>query len=322
MKPEAVAHTEQVMDAAAAAWTPVASRGYALGDRWLIRLDDGRTAFAKRAIGESTAAWLRQEHDLYAALGASFMPRLLGWEDGTLPLLVLEDLSGATWPPPWPSGSVEAVLLALEQIAATAPPPGLPRLADDPHVGWDAVARDPEPFLRLGLCSRAWLHEALSALLEASRPDVLHGTALLHLDVRSDNLCLRDGQAVLVDWNWASVGNPAVDVAFWLPSLTLEGGPEPDEIARVHPGAGRLAAVVAGFFAATAGLPPPAGAPAVRAFQLAQLEVALPWAVRALGLSAPRRADPPSRRRRGNGRAGSARECPRPRRRAPDAGAS
>jgi hypothetical protein len=42
---------------------------------------------------------------------------------------------------------------------------------------------------------------------------------------------------------------------------------------------------VAGFFAALAGLPPPEGAPRVRGFQLAQLEVALPWACRTLGLT-------------------------------------
>ncbi|HEX4930295.1 MAG TPA: phosphotransferase [Gaiellaceae bacterium] len=285
MKPEAVASTEQVMGAAAAAWTPVASR-YALGDRWLIRLDDGRTAFAKRAIGEPTAAWLRQEHDLYVALGASFMPGLLGWKDGSLPLLVLEDLSAATWPPPWAPGSVEAVLRTLEDVAATPPPAGLRRITDDPPAGWRDVARDRAPFLRLGVCSDAWLDEALPTLLHASDPSLLEGDGLLHLDVRSDNLCIRDGQAVLVDWNWASVGNPAVDIAFWLPSLTLEGGLEPDEIARFHPGAETLAAVVAGFFAANAGLPPPSGAPAVRAFQLAQLEVALPWTVRTLGLPA------------------------------------
>ena len=75
-----------------------------------------------------------------------------------------------------------------------------------------------------------------------------------------------------------------MDVAFWLPSLTLEGGPEPDEIARAYPAAATLAPIVAGYFAATAGLPPPAGAPTVRSFQLAQLEVALPWAVRVLEL--------------------------------------
>jgi hypothetical protein len=75
-----------------------------------------------------------------------------------------------------------------------------------------------------------------------------------------------------------------VDIAFWLPSLTLEDGPEPGDLGRDRPDVGTLAAIVAGFFAARAGLPRPPGAPAVRSFQRAQLEVALPWATRVLEL--------------------------------------
>jgi hypothetical protein len=104
------------------------------------------------------------------------------------------------------------------------------------------------------------------------------------MDVRSDNLCFVGGRAVLVDWNLARRGNGRFDVAFWLPSLQLEGGPEPWE---VLPDAGALAAAVAGFFAARAGLAPPAGAPTVRRFQRAQASVALPWAARELGLPTP-----------------------------------
>jgi hypothetical protein len=284
VKPDAVQRTEHVLGATALSWTPVASRGYALGDRWLVQLDDGGSVFAKRAIGEQTAASLRNEHVIYTGLGASFMPRLLGWEDGALPLLVLEDLSASVWPPPWTPGSVEAVLVTLDEVAATPAPAGLRRLADEPPAGWDDVALDPEPFLSLGIWSHAWLERSLPALLEASAPAVLAGDALLHFDVRSDNLCIQDGRAVLVDWNLASVGNPALDVAFWLPSLALEHGPSPSEVSLTRPTANGLAAFVAGFFAARAGLPPPSGAPDVRAFQLAQLEVALPWAIKLLGL--------------------------------------
>jgi aminoglycoside phosphotransferase (APT) family kinase protein len=104
---------------------------------------------------------------------------------------------------------------------------------------------------------------------------------VLHFDVRSDNLCFVGDRVVLVDWNLACVGNGRFDVAFWLPSLKLEGGPDPWH---VLPDAGPLAAAVAGFFAARAGLPRPPGAPTVREFQLAQLRVALPWAARELGL--------------------------------------
>lgn len=284
MKPEAVARTEHVLAAAAAAWEPVASRGYALGDRWLVRLADGRTVFAKRAIGEPTAENLRAEHDLYATLRASFMPELLGWEDGELPLLVLEDLSAAHWPPPWSPMDVEAVLVTLDAVAVTRRPPGLRRLIDDPPTGWEEVERDPGAFLRLGLCSASWLDEALPTLVESSRPGLLAGDALLHFDVRSDNLCIRDGRAVLVDWNLACVGNPAFDIAFWLPSLVLEQGSSIEHIEALRPDVARFAPLVAGFFAARAGLPPPPGAPTVRGFQLAQLEVALPWAIRVLGL--------------------------------------
>ena len=124
-------------------------------------------------------------------------------------------------------------------------------------------------------------------LLEVGRTCPLDGEAFLHLDVRSDNLCLLDGQAVLVDWNLAHVGNPLLDVVAWLPSLRLEGGPEPWELVGDSQG---FAALMAGFFAGRAGLPPPPTAPTVREFQREQAEVALPWAARELGLPAPRPA--------------------------------
>jgi hypothetical protein len=60
---------------------------------------------------------------------------------------------------------------------------------------------------------------------------------------------------------------------------------DPEELGfDVDPG---LAAVVAGFFAARAGLPAIAKAPGVREVQLAQLVVALPWAARRCGFAVP-----------------------------------
>jgi aminoglycoside phosphotransferase (APT) family kinase protein len=140
------------------------------------------------------------------------------------------------------------------------------------------------PFLRLHLCSHGWLDQALPILLAASEAVVLAGDALMHLDVRSDNLCLRGGQAILIDWNWAVIGNPELDVAAWLPSLHAEGGPAPEEILPDH---GPLAALLSGYWASRAGLPPIPDAPRVRELQLMQLRVALPWAARALGLPEP-----------------------------------
>ena len=87
-----------------------------------------------------------------------------------------------------------------------------------------------------------------------------------------------------MDWNFACVSNPQLDLGFWLPSLAYEGGPEPE---RILPDAPAIAAWVAGFFAARAGLPGIRDAPRVRLVQRQQLVTALPWAARALGLPLP-----------------------------------
>lgn len=167
-------------------------------------------------------------------------------------------------------------------------PAGLPALADDARLrdGWEQVAAGPEPFLALGLCSRAWLEAALPALERAAGEAPLAGDALVHLDIRSDNLCVRDGGALLVDWSQAAAGNPLLDTVAFAPSLALEGGPPPREL--LAPGAApELVALIAGFFAARAGLPTPAWGPGLRELQRGQLRVALPWAAAELGLPAP-----------------------------------
>jgi hypothetical protein len=281
VKPEAVLRAEGVLGLEAESWTRVASRGWSRNEHWTIACTDGTRAFLKVASIEPSPQWVRDEVHVYECVEGAFMPRFLGWEDGEEPLLVLEDVSaGAHFPPPWEAGDVEAVLAVLHETAAAEVTGELPPLGS--LAGWHDVARDPSPFLSLGLVTREWLDAALPALLDASDRTLVAGDSVVHCDVRSDNLCLRDGRAVLFDWNHARIGNPAFDVAFWLPSLKLEGGPDPHEI-----GVDELAALVAGFFAAHAGLPPPEGAPLVRGFQRAQLEVALPWACMVLGLPSP-----------------------------------
>lgn len=260
-----------------------ANGGYTPAERWVVQTAEGRSAFVKAAVDDLTAGWLRAEERIYKALRAPFQPALIGWEDGSLPILILEDLSSVAWPPPWDDDGIQAVRSALARIAATPAPSWLPRLAEsamDLH-GWREVAEDPGPFLALGLASGAWLAAALPGLIAASEAFVEDGSQLLHLDVRSDNICFRDGRAILVDWNNAAVGNARLDVALWLPSLADEGGPLPDALL---PDAGPEAAIVSGYFAARAGRPEIPTAPRVRRAQLAQLRQALPWATRELRL--------------------------------------
>jgi hypothetical protein len=106
------------------------------------------------------------------------------------------------------------------------------------------------------------------------------GDALLHVDLRSDNLCLLDDRVVLVDWNGACRGPAGLDQTAWAPSLALEGGPQPWEL--VPDAALQHVAFVTGWFANRAPLPAIPDAPKVRPFQLAQLRVCLPWMMKLL----------------------------------------
>ncbi len=86
--------------------------GYTTAHRGVATFDSGQSAFVKAATDEMTAAWLRTEYAVYnhltAAPGTDFLPEVLAWDDdGSRPILIMEDLSGADWPPPWEPGLVE-----------------------------------------------------------------------------------------------------------------------------------------------------------------------------------------------------------------------
>ena len=275
------------MGSVASAWRQVPSRIGNDRGRWLVTFDDGTSVFVKAPYHEASREWLKIEALVYQGVAADFLPRLMAW-DGEM--LILEDLSGERWPPPWSPASVDAVLRSLTELAAVRPPTGLPPLenlrplfVDD---GWPAVATDPQPFLSVGLCSPEWLDTALPRLTAAADSIDLAGDALVHVDIRSDNLCIRGDWALFLDWNWASIGNPVVDLAAWLPSLEAEGGPRPEELLPGDSGA-PYAAALAGLWCAEIGLPAPPGLPMLRELQILQARPSLAWAARTLGLPPP-----------------------------------
>ena len=294
MEPEAadIERAHRALGVRPVAWRPVEAHGAPSTRRFVVELPDGSSAFVKIAALDDVAEWFRDERAAYDAFeGAPFLPRLLGWDDdGEAPLLAIEDLSDARWPPPWERASVDAVLATLDELHGTTPRTALPT-AEERHFGldsWPDVIDDPRPFLSTGICSPGWLDQHVPTLAAASAAARIDGTASLHFDVRSDNLCMRDGRAILVDWNHACIGNPLLETAAWLPSLQVEGGPSPSEVLPDHTdGLPEIAALLAGYFSARAGLPEIPQAPHVRRLQREQAGASLPWAARLLGLPAP-----------------------------------
>ncbi len=262
-----------------------ASGGYTAAERGVITFENGQSAFLKAAVSEQTAEWLRAENAVYrhlSAYDADFLPKVLAWDDnGVRPILLLEDLSAAHWPPPWEQAHAARVAETLSRLRHIPPMPSMALLETyrEDFSGWRKVATDPSPFLSVGLCTEAWLSASLPTLQAAEAALRLDGPDFLHLDVRSDNVCFTPERTILVDWNWACTGNGLVDLAAWLPSLHAEGGPAPDTFL---PDAPELAAALSGFWAARAGLPD--RDPRMKHLNLFQLGTALPWAARAAGL--------------------------------------
>jgi aminoglycoside phosphotransferase (APT) family kinase protein len=121
--------------------------------------------------------------------------------------------------------------------------------------------------------------------LEAGWPAATGGRTLLHADLRADNLLLTPTRVVAVDWPYACVGAAWVDLLLLLPSVTMQGGPDPEPTFAAHPVAAgadppavtTALAAWAGFLIGGSRLPPPPGLPNLRTFQLGQGMVALDW---------------------------------------------
>jgi thiamine kinase-like enzyme len=256
--------------------------GYTPALRLLCRTA-GASFFAKVGTTPGTCESLRREIHVYERLRGDFMPRLLASEDDeSEPVLVIEDLSTQHWPPPWDERHIEMALAQIDALHDTrAPLETYAQVHGASEANWRAVAEDPAPFLSLGVADARWLEAALPALTQSEESCPTAGDSLTHLDLRSDNICIKAGRAVFVDWNLACLANPRLDLGFWLPSLAYESGLAPEQIL---PDAPEVAARVSGYFASRAGLPGISDAPRVRAVQRRQLETALPWAARALGL--------------------------------------
>ena len=143
-------------------------------------------------------------------------------------------------------------------------------------------------------CVDAWSRRHIETLaeIEDTVSSALSGDTLLHTDLRADNILFTPERTWFVDWPHACVGPPWLDVVALAPSVTMQGGPPPEEVIARHSGcrAGDgeaiTAAVVsmAGYFTRQALQPPPPGIPTVRAFQAAQGVVARRWIAQRTGL--------------------------------------
>jgi hypothetical protein len=272
--------------------------GFSPGVAARLRLADGRRAFVK-AVGDvnpDSPGIHRAEARIAAALPPGTpAPRLLGCidADGWV-ILMLEDIEGQTPAMPWQAAELDRVLAAITDLAVTLTPAPIeaPAVATRKTLGrgWRELAES-------GRAGAAWfdpwaaIHLDELVALESDWDAAASGTTLAHADIRADNVLLTKDRVVFVDWPWACLAAPWFDLVAMLPSVAMQGGPQPEEILACHPVASgadpaaitAVAAALAGMLVWLATLPDPPGLPTVRAFQRGQGEVALAWLRRRTG---------------------------------------
>lgn len=191
--------------------------------KYRVRTLEGESVFVKLAMadaGERQQHLLRREVAVVSQLRSSRRaPRLIGFTDTELVTASVSEwidgTSSSGWTPHVALATVEAVR-ELRQELVTADLK-LRRLSDD-GTRFQTFSREVLP-PRAGALSPggvAWLdaHRDQLATLERDGRARMNSTRLLHCDLAADNVLLQQsGQAVLVDWSHASLGDPAFDLA-------------------------------------------------------------------------------------------------------------
>ncbi|MGW0802095.1 aminoglycoside phosphotransferase family protein [Nonomuraea sp. NPDC002799] len=249
-----------------------------------LRTEGGRCAFVK-AVGPEpnpdTPGIYRAELKIAAMLPASLpAPRLLtGFEVAGWVALVFEDIDGAHPALPWRRGELDRVLAAVGEMSALLTPapidaPPIEAVFGPRLRGWRRLLEEDTA----GLDPWALRHLGALAELESGWAVAAAGDSLVHADLRADNILLTDEHVYVVDWPWACVGAPWFDLVSLLPSVGMQGGPQPHELlTNPDPAVTAVVAALTGYFVRQGRLPGPPGIPKLRAFQQAQGVVALGW---------------------------------------------
>ncbi len=275
------------------AWTSH-DGGYSPGPALTLTTSTGRV-FVKAADAAEhpfSADLHRREARATALLPPTVPAPSLRWSvDSDWVVLGFDAVDGRSPAVPWSDEEVRAVAEVVETIASIPAPAGLPSFSDHGGFdGWRSLAGSGAT----GLATYdPWALANLDRLaaIEPGWTEAVAGDVLVHQDLRGDNVLLTERGAVVVDWPYASRGAAFCDLVGWLPSLKLEGGPDPEEMVastRVGQEADPEAltafvVALAGFFVSGSLEPPPPGVPHVRAFQRAQGEVCLDWLKLRLG---------------------------------------
>lgn len=272
------------------------SGGFSPGPAVRLRTSTGRRAFVKAVSEESNpdSPGMHRREAEYSAQMPEYapVPKLLGAldEDGWV-VLVFEEIDGHNPGPDWDPQELRRTVRALGELAEmlTPSPVDAPPVAERlvGFTGWRTLAKAHAA----GEDDLAWLDpwalarlERLAAI-EDGMAALCAGDTLVNLDVRADNILIAADRVYFVDWPWAARGAAWLDMALFVPSVWMYGGPDSARTVIEHPllaaadpeGVRAFAVGLVGLITSASRQPAPPGLPTIRAFQKAFSAAGLEW---------------------------------------------
>jgi hypothetical protein len=280
-----------------------AGTGFTPGFASRLTLADGSSVFVKAASSayDRVHGWPLSDAYREEVRKLALLPDGIG----APPLLWSEDcaVDGEQWiavafqnidgrPPrrPWRQHQLD---LVLDRIAAIAPllrpaPTGL----DLEPIGEHLAGNAEERLERIAPLEpdAAWL-TAMSSLCADALAGAIAGDAVVHMDLREDNILIDSADQVwFVDWNWPVVGADWVDLVCLVLSAVGDGY-DGESLLATHPltrdvdprAVNALLAVLWSFWAVGVLDPVPHGSPHLRDHQRWYLDTTRAWLERRLG---------------------------------------
>lgn len=209
--------------------------GFSPGLAARCRLDDGQRVFIKAVAAamnaDSRTAALREVTTGRSLPATAPAPRLIATvDDGEWVASVWVDIEGRLPGQPWTEEDLQNVIATIDDLSL--PPvlgatPVAERLAES-FSGWRRLAEERATGIERWLDATTLLY---LADIEATWEAVCPPEALIHSDIRADNLLIDNNERVwLVDWANAALGPPWFDVIGLIPSIAMQSGRDPADL--------------------------------------------------------------------------------------------
>lgn len=213
-----------------------AGGGFTPGFAAVLEGDEGSRIFAKAAPASEAFIYpqYQREAQVVPLMPAGMpMPGLLAAEEVAVPgdsweLLVYEAVDGTMPGHPWTETDLQAVEASC--VEAVSRMQGFPRQDSGAPIAQD-LAGVPSQFRAVAEGGSApWFLPALTRAEAAAFqqsldlcPEALAGDAVLHGDLRPDNILLQAGRALFCDWNFLGTGAQWIDWVSVLPYARAGG---------------------------------------------------------------------------------------------------